>query len=119
MQKLTYGVLTSGYESTRFKKESKAPALASVEILSPGISDADMTKATLRGVSLARGNLFCRYLVEAPPNVCTPQYMADAAKSIATQFPDVMQCKIFEQADCEAMGMGCYLGVSEVRRCMC
>lgn len=55
----------------------------------------------------------CRYLVEAPPNICTPTHIARAAQAIAESAPDVMECKILEKEDCETMGMGCFLGVAE------
>ena len=57
--------------------------------------------------------LLCRYLVEAPPNICTPTHIARAAQAIADSASDVMTCQILEKADCEAMGMGCFLGVAE------
>lgn len=50
--------------------------------------------------------------MEAPPNICTPTHMARAAEAIAAAAPDVFSCRILEQADCEAMRMGCYLGVT-------
>ncbi len=55
----------------------------------------------------------CRYLVEAPPNICTPTHIASAAQAIAESASDVMSCQILEEADCKAMGMGCFLGVAE------
>ena len=55
----------------------------------------------------------CRYLVEAPPNICTPTHIAKAAQAIAESAPDVMSLEVLEKADCEAMGMGCFLGVAE------
>ena len=62
----------------------------------------------------ARGSfLLCRYLVEAPPNICTPTHIAKAAQAIAESAPDVMSLEVLEKADCEAMGMGCFLGVAE------
>ena len=67
-----------------------------------------------RGVSLAKGNLYARYLVDAPPNVCNPTYLANSAKAIAEKFPDVMSCTVLDKAACEAMNMGCYLGVAAV-----
>jgi len=53
-----------------------------------------------------------RYIVEAPPNVCTPTHLARVAEGIAAASPDVFTCRVLEQAECEAMRMGCYLGVS-------
>ena len=58
-------------------------------------------------------SLLCRYLVEAPPNICTPTHIAKAARAIAESAPDVMSLEVLEKADCEAMGMGCFLGVAE------
>ena len=55
----------------------------------------------------------CSYLVEAPPNICTPTHIAKAAQAIAESAPDVMSLEVLEKADCEAMGMGCFLGVAE------
>ena len=34
------------------------------------------------------------------------------AERIAAEFSDVMSVKILEQAECEALGMGSYLGVA-------
>ena len=54
----------------------------------------------------------CRYLVEAPPNVCTPTHLANAAAKIAEGASDVMQLEILEKEDCEKLKMGCYLAVA-------
>ena len=54
-----------------------------------------------------------RYLVEAPPNICTPAHIARAAQAIAEAAPGVMECKILEREDCAKLGMGCFLGVAE------
>ena len=61
---------------------------------------------------MASGVLLARYLVEAPPNVCTPRHLARAAESIAAAAPDVFSAEILGRAACEEMGMGAFLGVS-------
>ncbi|MEA5410871.1 leucyl aminopeptidase [Synechococcus sp. BA-120 BA3] len=61
--------------------------------------------ATCSGVELAR------QLVAAPPNKATPQALADEAAAIADAFG--LQLKVLERADCEALGMGAYLGVAQ------
>ena len=50
--------------------------------------------------------------MEAPPNICTPTHMADAAAHIAALSPARFSLKVLEAADCAALGMGCFLGVS-------
>ena len=64
------------------------------------------------GGAAASGVLLARYLVEAPPNVCTPRHLARAAESVAAAAPDVFSVEIFGQKACEEMSMGAFLGVS-------
>ena len=54
-----------------------------------------------------------RYLVEAPPNICKPAYLADAAAEITQSAPEVLKLEVLEEEDCAKLGMGLYLGVSE------
>lgn len=112
------GIVNGAYESTRFKSkpnkdDSKVSfkGLKSVEFLFNVDAGAIAT-----GVAYARGSLFTRYLVEAPPNVCTPSHLAAAAKHIANMCPECMSLKVLEKEDCEALGMGLYLGVAEASK---
>ena len=57
-------------------------------------------------------HLVCRYLVEAPPNVCTPTHLAQAAARIAESASDVMALEVLEKEECEKLGMGLYLAVA-------
>ncbi len=102
------GIVNGAYESTRFKNSPTPSTLESVELLFSGNGDA-----VAHGVAMARGALLTRYLVEAPPNVCTPTHLADAAAAIAAGAPDVMKLQVLEKEQCEALGMGLYLGVAE------
>lgn len=109
------GIVNGAYESTRFKSkkegnESKV-SLKGVEFLFSAETDAISS-----GVAYARGSLFTRYLVEAPPNVCTPSHLAAAAKHIADMCPERMSLKVLEKEDCEELGMGLYLGVAEASK---
>ncbi|GAB4822773.1 hypothetical protein N2152v2_009819 [Parachlorella kessleri] len=116
--RIANGVINGGYESTRFKTKPTPSPLERVELLlgqgAAGSSAAGEVDAAVRqGVVLARGALLTRYLVESPPNVATPSHLADAAKRIAEAAPDVMKLEVLERDECEALGMGCYLGVAE------
>lgn len=109
--KVANGLLNGGYESTRFKTKPAKPTLEKVELLFAG--GADAAAAVARGSALAKGAIFTRYLVEAPPNVCTPTYLAEAAAKIAGEAPEVMSLEVLEKDECEKLGMGLFLGVSE------
>ncbi|GFH26675.1 cytosol_AP domain-containing protein [Haematococcus lacustris] len=101
LTQIASGLLLGGYESSRFKskKSPTASKLAALDVLSGGLA-----------APLAVSE---EYLVEAPPNICTPTHLAEAAQHVASLFPDTMQLKVLEKQDCAAMNMGLYLGVAE------
>jgi leucyl aminopeptidase len=116
VQRAASAALIGAYESTRFKSASPpAPRLDALTFLLPASSSASANaSAALRAASAnAAGNLLARYLVEAPPNVCTPTHLADAAKHVASLAPEKFSLKVLEASDCAKLGMGCFLGVSE------
>ena len=109
------GIVNGAYEATRFKSSSKSASectsAKTVTLLFPADGDE-----IARGVTMGKGSLFTRFLVEAPPNVCTPSHLAAAAKHIADSFPETMSLKVLEKDDCEKLGMGLYLGVAEASK---
>ena len=97
------------YADQRFKSEAepKEPPHTIALLGLPEAASAGLQAlgATCRGVELAR------QLVAAPPNVVTPQALAETAAAIAQEFG--LELKVLERADCEALGMGAYLGVAQ------
>ncbi|GMH39891.1 hypothetical protein BSKO_07795 [Bryopsis sp. KO-2023] len=110
--KIATGIWLGGYEATRFKAEPKISPLETVN-LAFSCSEDDLKTAVSKAEAVARGVLLTRFLVEAPPNVCNPQHLADTAQSIADKFPDVMKLNVLEKEECENLGMGCYLAVAK------
>jgi len=118
-------VLLGKYESTRFKSQPEGGGAPTgggglegpeaVELLGmfPADAQAEVEAALSRAQGVASGVTLARYLVEAPPNICNPAHLADAARSCAALYPDTMSLKVLGRAECEALGMGCYLGVAE------
>ncbi|MFN7229079.1 MAG: leucyl aminopeptidase [Synechococcaceae cyanobacterium] len=102
-------VRLSLYSDQRFRSESEPPRLpGQVDLLGlpesawAGLSHVD---AVCSGVELARR------LVAAPPNVATPAGLAEAAAAIAGDFG--LELRVLERSDCQALGMGAYLGVAQ------
>ena len=93
----------------RFKSESEPSALpAQVSLIglgSEGSAGLASVEAQCAGVALAR------QLVAAPPNIATPQHLADTAADIARTYG--LELKVLERADCQALGMGAFLGVAQ------
>lgn len=102
-------VRLSLYQDQRFRSEPEPSSLPeTVHLLglaegaAPGLGGVD---ARCAGVELARR------LVAAPPNVATPRHLADTAAELAERFG--LDLKVLERPDCEALGMGAYLGVAQ------
>jgi leucyl aminopeptidase len=97
------------YSDQRFKSEAEArplPAQVSLISLPASCGQAlDGVSSTCAGVELAR------QLVAAPPNVATPQHLADTAAALARDHG--LELRVLEREDCEALGMGAYLGVAQ------
>ena len=64
-----------------------------------------------KGVAVANGMALTRELGDLPPNICTPTYLADAAKSIAKTYN--LECEILEESEMESLGMNSLLSVSK------
>ena len=86
--------------------QNKPPPLESLELLG-----ADAV-ALSRARSFSSGMLLTRGLVASPANYLTPTSMAACAAELAAEF-EGLSLTVLEQAECEARGMGAYLGVSQ------
>jgi leucyl aminopeptidase len=108
-QAITEGLLLALHEDKRFKSEPEESKkkLQAVHLIGLAGQDAGIAKAQ----SIVEGVILARELVAAPANVVTPAKLAETAQEIATQYG--MELKILEQAECEALGMGAFLGVSQ------
>jgi leucyl aminopeptidase len=96
------------YKDRRFKSEpdESSNSLTTIELL--GLAGQEGAIAAAQGI-IAGVNL-ARQLVAAPANSLTPLTLADTAAQIALDHG--LTLTILEQADCEALGMGAFLGVA-------
>ncbi len=103
------GMLLALHKDNRFKSdpEDKGSGVERVDLL--GLSE--QSAAIARAQHVASGVILARELVAAPANVVTPITMAETATEIAQAHG--LELEILEQADCEALGMGAFLGVAK------
>jgi leucyl aminopeptidase len=101
------------FADQRFKGEADpAPGLNEVVLLGlPAGAEAAAHAAVAAAPALCSGVELARELVAAPPNVVTPQALADTAAAISRDFG--LELKVLERSDCEALGMGSYLAVAQ------
>ncbi|TVQ53559.1 MAG: leucyl aminopeptidase [Spirulina sp. DLM2.Bin59] len=107
-QMLTEGLYLALHADNRFKSkpEDQGALLATVDLL--GLEDVGSGVA--KGEAIAQGVILARELVAAPANSVTAITLAETAQSLAQDYG--LELEILEQADCEALGMGSFLGVA-------
>ena len=89
------------------KEEKSDILLEAVNIYSKNNGASEIQK----GVAIANGMALTRELGDLPPNICTPTYIADTARSIAKTYG--LECEILEESDMESLGMHSLLSVSK------
>ncbi len=94
------------------KTEKKVKKLSEVKILVESLEKTD--KETVKNAVIkAEATCISRDLIWEPPCVMTPSYLAEEAKKIANSKNTTIKVKVLEQKDCEKLGMGAYLAVSQ------
>jgi len=102
-QAVVEGVALALYEYKRYKSRPGKPLkLQTVRV----DGDADGVR---RGEVYARATCLTRDLVNDPPSICTPRYLADAAKKVARKG---IAIKVFDEKQIKKMGMGGLEGVA-------
>jgi leucyl aminopeptidase len=119
IQAISEGVLLAAHQDKRFKSEdingdgakNSDPTLETIEIL--GMISDEAKAGLAKAEQIASGVILTRELVSAPANVVTPAALAATANTIANDYSDCMSLEVLEREQCEALGMGAYLGVSQ------
>lgn len=110
-QAIAEGVELALHKDSRFKSESEKSKESNGEIEQVDLLGlAGQDAAIALGQQIVEGVKLARELVNAPANTCTPVTMAETAQAIASEYG--LEIEILEQADCEKLGMGAFLGVA-------
>ncbi|MEM6448853.1 MAG: leucyl aminopeptidase [Cyanobacteria bacterium P01_D01_bin.105] len=108
-QALAEGITLALNKDSRFKSEpdKTETKLTEVHLL----SFSGVAAALERAQQICEGVILARELVAAPPNVVTPDKLADTAADLAKAYG--LELNVLEREQCEALGMGAYLGVAK------
>jgi leucyl aminopeptidase len=99
----------SRYRYDEFQARPEEPdSLVSVQLLLAGAGDAE-ANAVAEAMEVARGALTTRDLANAPPNVATPEWMAERAQRMAEELG--LEIEVLVTEDLERLGMGGILAV--------
>ena len=67
------------------------------------------------GLAMAAGAALAKDLGNAPPNLCTPSYLAAQARQLAKQH-GAIKVKVLDRPEIEKLGMGAFLAVAQGSR---
>lgn len=98
------------HASYRYTATKKSNADAGIDTLTL-LADASHAPQLQRAQAIAEGVRLCRELGNLPPNICTPAYLAETARGIASSH-DKVSVEILEREQMQALGMGSLLGVA-------
>ncbi len=105
-------VLDSTYQVNAIKAKKAEPiTLSKVTIYVDKSDNAAAESGVKQGVAIAAGVTVAKDLGNLPPNICTPTYLGEQAKLMATQYG--FKVEVLEQAEIEKLGMGSFLGVAQ------
>ncbi|MBC3934490.1 leucyl aminopeptidase [Undibacterium rugosum] len=94
-------------------KSKKDTSTAGVKKVAFAVAAAEATaakSALAQSIALANGVDLTKELGNLPPNVCTPTYLANTAKQIATDYKMVVE--VLDRKQIQALKMGSFLSVT-------
>ena len=112
---LISGECTYRFEGFKGTPDRHQTALKHIAVALPGKAEQSAVDTALRaGHAIAEGIAFAKDLGNTPPNVCTPAFLADAAKKMGKSHG--VKVEVLEQKELEKLGMGSFLSVSKGSR---
>jgi leucyl aminopeptidase len=93
-------------------RKQPAPSLARFGIAAAGRSERTQSERGLEhGQGIVAGMSLMRDLANQPANVCTPTYLANAARALARDYSS-LRVQILTEADAKRLKMGSFLSVT-------
>ncbi len=120
IQAAVEGGLLVAHQDTRFKSQAKQQesksgfSVEGITLILPipiGEHQAHYETMIRQAEMIVEGAILARELVSAPANVVTPVTLAETARQIAAE--QGLDVEVLGQAECEALGMGAFLGVAQ------
>jgi leucyl aminopeptidase len=92
-------------------KKPAAPKLSRVGLVIPDAGAADAERGVKDGRGIAAGSALMKNLANLPANVCTPRYLAEAAKALAKDHKSI-RVQVLDEREIKRLGMGSFLSVT-------
>lgn len=108
-QAVCEGALLALYHYHGQKSTDTPETLESITIVSDDTNAVDAGIAL--GTAFAEGTILARDLINMPPNIASPAYLAGQAQEMAKEVG--LKCTILEKSQMQALKMGALLGVAQ------
>jgi leucyl aminopeptidase len=92
-------------------KKPPHPKLARLGIVVPDDGAEAAARGLHDGRGIAAGVAFMKDLANLPANVCTPRYLADAARGLGKEYKSV-RARVLDEPEIRRLGMGSFLSVT-------
>ncbi|MEC5209736.1 leucyl aminopeptidase [Psychrobacter sp. PL15] len=102
-------LLAASYRFDKYKSEQTTPILTDIYLL----ADDALQPALDFAQSVFIGQSLTRDVANEPGNICFPVFMAEQAQELANAYPDLLKVTVLGEDDMSALGMGCFLAVSQ------
>lgn len=101
----------AAYAFDEYKSKKNAFALHSIELIAehPCLT----TEQLLLIEAVAQGQNLARDLGNRPGNICFPEYLAEQARQLAAEFPDLLTVTVIDEQQMADLGMHSFLAVSK------
>ena len=110
------GFLLAGYRFDKYKKEPKPVRVQSLQIVADSLPDPATARATTDHAVAVIGEVFgARDLVNEPPSVATPTFLATYAEQRAAETPG-LECTVWKPKQIEKEGLAGILAVARGSR---
>ena len=112
--RLAVEVLADGtYVFDRFKSQkAEARPLKKITLITDKAAQAEVERGVNHARAITTGMAFTKDLGNLPPNLCTPSFLAEEAKTLGKTYPG-LKVEIHDEKKLKALGMGSFLAVAQ------
>jgi leucyl aminopeptidase len=97
-------------DSLKSKKDTTPGGIKKIKLIVPAADATAAKQALAHSIAISHGVNLTKDLGNLPGNICTPTYLANVAKKLATDFK--LDVEVLERKQLEALKMGSFLSVT-------
>ena len=111
IEELSAAIVAARYSYSDFKDKPKTPSKLK-ELCFIHAAPAQISGRLKELQAIKKGVTLAKELADAPPNVCTPPYLAATGKRLAKEYKK-LSCSVIGPAQMKKLKMGAYLAVTQ------